>query len=255
MMRLFTVSNISVSMSSILIRSLLPLLSILVYPVVAQELIIAAATDLAPLELQLAGGFRAETGLNIKFSFGSSGMLARQVANGAPFDVYLSANEGFVGELRADGHLDPATIRNYAVGRLGLWSADGKIKKLSDLLVLRSIAMANPRHAPYGMAAEQLLRSEGSFGRLQPRLVLAENVRQAFEFARTGNADAVITAWSLVFDKGGILLPDSGHKPIRQTGGVVKGSRNATAAKRFMDFIAGPKGQAILLAGGLFPPK
>lgn len=242
-------------MSSLHPLKTLLLLLLLLSRLPAQELIVAAAADLAPFEQPIAAAFRAETGLNVKFSFGSSGMLARQVANGAPFDVYLSANEGFVEELRTGGRLEPATIRTYASGRLGLWSASGKIKTTKDLLAIRSIAMANPKHAPYGMAAEQFLRSEGSFGQLQPKLVLAENVRQAYEFARTGNADAVITAWSLVFDKGGILLPDAGHKPIRQSGGVVKGSRNAAAARRFMDFLTGPKGQAILQAGGLFPPK
>jgi len=231
------------------------ILLLLLYPAVAQQLIVAAAADLAPVEKPLAAAFHAETGISLKFSFGSSGMLARQVANGAPFDVYLSATEVFVDELKAGGRLDPATARNYATGRLGLWSPDGKIKTISNLHGLRSVAIGNPKHAPYGMAAEQLLRSEGSFGRLQPKLVLAENVRQAFEFARTGNADAVITAWSLVFDKGGILLSDTGHGPIRQSGGVVTGSKNPAAARRFMDFLTGPKGQAILRARGLFPPR
>ncbi|MBE0658340.1 MAG: molybdate ABC transporter substrate-binding protein [Bryobacteraceae bacterium] len=207
------------------------------------------------MEKKLTEVFLKDTGLRVRFSLGSSGMLARQIANGAPFDAYLSANEGFVRELTASGDLDALTVKNYATGRLGLWSANGKVKTISDLYALRSVAIANPKHAPYGMAADEMLRQESSFGQLQAKLVLAENVRQAFEFARTGNADAVITSWTLLHDKGGILLPDSGHKPIRQSGGVVKGSKNQAAARRFIEFLTGPKGQAILQAGGLFPPR
>lgn len=236
-------------------RYFLPALVLAFQAAQAQQLIVAAAADLAPLEGQLTEAFLKETGVKVRFSLGSSGMLARQIANGAPFDAYLSANEGFVRELTASGHLDPSTVKHYATGRLGLWSASGKVKTIQDLYALRSVAIANPKHAPYGMAADEFLRMHSSFGQLQPKLVLAENVRQAFEFARTGNADAVITSWTLIFDKGGILLPDSGHKPIRQSGGVVKGSKNQAAARRFIDFLTGPKGQAILQAGGLFPPR
>lgn len=234
---------------------LITALALLLHAAQAQELMIAAAADLAPLEKQLTAAFRKESGIRARFSLGSSGMLARQIANGAPFDLYLSANEGFVRDLAGSGHLEAATIKSYATGRLGLWSASGKVKSNKDLDTAKSIAIANPKHAPYGMAAEQFLRSQGSFGQLESKLVLAENVRQAFEFARTGNADAVITSWTMLHDKGGNLLPDSGHKPIRQSGGVVKGSKNQAAARRFLDFLIGPKGQAILQAGGLFPPK
>jgi molybdate transport system substrate-binding protein len=254
-MRLFLVLNISVTLSTILMRYLLLFVPLILQTLHAQQLIIAAAADLAPLERNLTEAFVKETGLRVRFSLGSSGMLARQIANGAPFDAYLSANEGFVQELTASGHLDPSTVKNYATGRLGLWSASGKVKTIKDLHSLRSVAIASPKHAPYGMAAEELLRSESSFGQLQSKLVLAENVRQAFEFARTGNTDAVLTAWTLLHDKGGILLPDSGHKPISQSGGVVKRSKNQAAARRFMEFLTGPKVQAILQAGGLFPPR
>ena len=241
---------------STLIRCLLLASSFgFLYPVAAQDLIVAAAADLSPMEKQLAAGFREASGLTVRFSFGSSGMLARQVAEGAPFDVYLSANEGFVKEVTAAGHLDPATVKSYATGRIGLWSADGKVKNVEDLDTVRTLSMANPRHAPYGIAAEEFLKSTGSFGRVQSKLILAENVRQAFEFARTRNTDAVITSWTLLYDKGGVLLPDSRHSPIRQSGGVLKSSKQPEAARKFMEFLTGPRGQAILRAGGLFQPK
>lgn len=184
-------------------------------------------------------------------------MLARQIENGAPYDLYLSANEDFVRDLARTGRLEPDSVRAYATGRLGLWSPGAGLKDLRDLLKpeVRHIAIANPRHAPYGLAAEQLLRKRGLWDKLQPRLVLGENVRQAFEFARTGNADAVITSWTLLADQGGVLLPAADHAPIRQSGGVVRGAGNARAARAFLEFLAGPEGQRLLSRYGLFPPS
>ena len=220
----------------------------------AQPLSIAAAADLAPLEAPLRQAYPSTP---LRFTFGSSGMLARQVENGAPFDIYLSANEAFVNDLARSGKLLPDSLRSYATGRLGLWSASGKIRSLRDLLQpgIHHVAIANPRHAPYGAAAEQTLRKLGLWERLQPRLVLGENVRQSFEYAHTGNADAVITAWSLIFDRGGILLPDSDHAPLRQAGGVVRGTTQEKAARAFLEFLTGPRGQAVLLRSGFFPPS
>jgi molybdate transport system substrate-binding protein len=96
--------------------------------------------------------------------------------------------------------------------------------------------------------------NQGLWKELQPRVVFGENVRQAFQYAQSGNAEAVITAWSLVFGQGGILLPDKLHSPIQQSGGIVASTRQAAAARRFLDFLTGSEGQRILQAGGLFPP-
>lgn len=191
------------------------------------------------------------------WSFGSSGLLARQIRSGAPFDLYLSANEQFVLELEKDGFLLPGSVRAYATGRVALWSASGTIRALKDLTrpEVRHIALPNPQHAPYGIAARAVLRKAGLWDQLQPKLVLAENVRQAFEFASTGNADAVLTSWTLLRDRGGVLLPDKDHAPIRQSGGVVKGSRNARAAQAFLDLLASPTGRAILEKYGLSPAR
>jgi molybdate transport system substrate-binding protein len=182
-------------------------------------------------------------------------MLARQIRNGAPFDVYLSANEQFVKELDSAGLLLPGSIRSYATGRIGLWSSAGTVKSLQDLRSpnVTRIAIPNPQHAPYGMAAEQLLRKLNLWDKLKAKVVLAENVRQAFEFARTGNADAVITSWTLLHDKGGLLLPDNLHLPIRQAAGIVKTTANPKAAKAFLDFLTSPEGRQLLARYGLFP--
>jgi len=114
--------------------------------------------------------------------------------------------------------------------------------------------MANPASAPYGAAAKELLESAGLWPAIETKVVYGENVRQALQFAESGNADAAITAWSLVFDRGGILLPDSGHKPIRQAGGVVAGRPNEAAAQRFLDLLASGEGRKILAAHGLGLP-
>jgi molybdate transport system substrate-binding protein len=221
----------------------------------AQDLLVATASDLAPAKNALETGFR-KTGGGVTVTLGSSGMLAAQVRQGAPYDVYLSANERFVRELEESGHVLADSVRVYANGRLGLWSRDGSIRSVAELAGsrVRHVAIANPRHAPYGMAAKEALGDQGLWDKVKPKVVFGENVRQAFEFADGGNAEAVITSWTLVHDKGGILLPEAWHQPIRQAGGIVRASRRQEAARRFLDFLAGPEGRRILRRYGLFEP-
>jgi molybdate transport system substrate-binding protein len=140
---------------------------------------------------------------------------------------------------------------------VGLWSPSGKVRALADLTneANRHIAVPNPKHAPYGVAAEQILRKHGLWERLQPRLVLSENVRQAFEYARTGNADAVLTSWTLLLDKGGILLPAEWHEPIRQTAGVVSASPRQAEARRFLSFLLSAPAQSLFRKYGFAPPR
>jgi molybdate transport system substrate-binding protein len=226
-------------------------------PLAAQELTVAAAADLFPLEAELTRLFRLSGGGGLRWTFGSSGMLARQIENGAPYDIYLSANEGFVKDLARTGQIQAGAVALFAFGRVGLWSPAGKVKALADLTTEanRHIAIPNPRHAPYGMAAEQILRRHGLWERLQPRLVLAENVRQAFEYARTGNADAAITSWTLLLDKNGILLPAEWHAPIRQTAGIVSASPRREEARRFLDFLLSAPAQSLLRKYGFGSPR
>ena len=222
----------------------------------AQNLLVAAASDLAPAQAALKDGFHKAKGGGISMTLGSSGMLAAQIREGAPYDVYLSANERFVEDLAASGHILRDSVRLYATGRLGLWSKDRSIRTVAELAArgVRHVAIANPRHAPYGMAAEEALKAQGLWSALEPKLVFGENVRQAFEFAASGNAEATITSWTLVHDKGGILVPDAWHKPVRQAGGIVRESRRQDSARRFLDFLTGPEGREILSRYGLFPP-
>ncbi len=190
------------------------------------------------------------------FTLASSGSLAHQIENGAPFDVFLSANDQYVKDLAGSGHVDPSTVIVYATGRLGLWSRDGSVKSLDDLTKpsVKHLAIPNPEHAPYGVAARQALEGRKLWTQIQPKIVYGENVSQALQFAESGNADAVITSWTLLKGRG-ILLPDSWHKPIRQAGAVVKSSRQPALAQEFLKFLASPEGRKILESGGLTPSR
>ena len=219
----------------------------------ASELTVAAASDLAPLEARLASGFERRTGVRPRFSFGSSGTLARQIENGAPFDVYLSADEKLAANLAAKKFVvDPKV---YAIGRLVLWSADGQFRSIEKLKSnqVRHIAIANPAHAPYGRAAKEALEKLGVWKFLEPKIVYGENVRQAFEMARSGNADIAIVAATLG-GIGAVVLPANLHAPIRQAGAVVAGGSNPRLGAQFIEYLLSPEGSAILVSGGLEAP-
>lgn len=186
----------------------------------------------------------------MQFTFAASGIITAQVKAGAPFDVILLANRSYVDELNRDGRLEPGTSVTYAEGRLAYWSKAGL--KWADLETptVRHIAIANPAHAPYGAAARQVLERTGLWNKLQSKLVYGENVRQALQFAETGNADVVITSWSLLRTKGGELINPDLHAPITQAGAVVATSGNKPQARRFMEFLMGAEGGRILREHG-----
>lgn len=216
-------------------------------------LLVAAASDLAELEPALASAWEKAGGARVRFITGASGMLARQVENGAPYDIFLSANERFVTELVRAGKIVPGSVRVYASGRLGLWSRSGKIRELRDLTPagVKRVAIANPAHAPYGAAAKQLLERSGFWRQLESKIVFGENVRQAYEFAASGNADAAITSWTLIYQRGGVLLPAAMYNPIHQAGGAITGSGREAEARRFLDFLVSPAVQHLLQSHGL----
>jgi molybdate transport system substrate-binding protein len=223
-------------------------------PAKAAEILVAAASDIARLEKPLSEGYQKVGGVPARFVFGSSGMLTRQIENGAPYDVFLSANEKFVQDLAAQGKLDRGTACVYALGRLALWSKSGRFKTLAGLREASRLALANPAHAPYGIGARQALERQGIWPEMERRIVYAENVRQALQYAESGNVDAALTAWSLVFDRGGVLVPADMHEPIRQAAGRVVSSANQAQALQFLEFLAGKAGRDILSRHGLFPP-
>jgi len=218
----------------------------------SKELLVAAASDLIVVQGPLSETWKAQSDFSLRFTFGASGLLARQIASGAPYDVFLSADEARVKELVDSGNLVRETVVRYAQGRLGLWGKGGRVGSLADLISpsILHIAIANPAHAPYGAAARQALEKAGLWPKLSTKIVYGETVRQAYEFAQSGNAEAAIVAWSLVSDRGGILLPANLHSPIRQTGGVVKSSAHPEAARQFLRLLTSAEGRRILQGHG-----
>jgi molybdate transport system substrate-binding protein len=225
------------------------------------EIIVAAAADLAPAFEELGQQFEQETGIKVTFSFGSTGTLAKQIENGAPIDLFAAANVEFIDQLEREGLILPETKAVYGRGRITIWTrADNalKIERIEDLArpEVARIAIANPEHAPYGKAAREALESAGIWKTVEPRLVFGENVRQAMQYAETGNADAAITALSLSVRTNGrwTLIPEALHKPLDQALAVIRGARREVEARRFAEFINSAHGRSTMRTYGFILP-
>lgn len=219
------------------------------HDVFAQTLTVAAASDLQTVMPTLAAKFRESTGQSVRTTFGSSGNLFSQIQNGAPFDLFLSADVEYPRQLEAAGFVERGSTVIYAIGRLVIWSrkdssTDVKegLRALADSSV-RRIAIANPEHAPYGRAAVAALRHEHLYERVESKLVFGENVSQAAQFVDSGNADAGIIALSLALDpslkeRGTFYeIPAAFHPAIEQSAAIVGSSANKSAARQFLAFL------------------
>lgn len=229
----------------------------------AGQLTVAAASDLAYSMDELGKGFRRlEPEVRLKISTGASGSLFAQVKNGAPFDVFMSADMEYPARLAREGGADGATLVQYATGQLALWTVAPGVIPSHGLRVLldpriRRIAIANPDVAPYGRAAKEALQAAGLWEVLQPRLVIGENVAQAAQFAHSGNAQAAIVSMSAI---GSPQLRRSGR--YAQLAGVavqqgavvtVHGKSNPLAA-RWMAYLQSDAARTILARHGFQPP-
>jgi molybdate transport system substrate-binding protein len=228
-----------------------------------ESLTVAAAADLTSAFGELGDAFAAKTGVHPTFTFGSTGLLAKQLEQGAPFDVFAAANESYVEQTVAAGACDGATKSRYARGRLVVWWRDGANaappQKLSDLADARfvHVAIANPEHAPYGRAAEQALSSAGVLDTVRPKLVYGENVQQALQSAETGNAEVAIVALSLANrnKKGAYLALDQAmHQPIDQAMVVCRHGHGSELGKEFTEFVASKTGRAVMQRYGFLLP-
>jgi len=224
------------------------------------ELVVSAASDLTGAMHELSASFTDDTGVKLVFNFGSSGQLAQQIEQGAPVDLFFSANRGYVDELVAAGLVDPADANPYARGRLVVWTRDDgptPVSRLSDLADARfkRVAIANPDHAPYGVAAREALQAAGVWTAVESKVVPAENVLQALQYAESGNADAAIVAASVAVGAGGNArpVPDRTFTELIQTSAVTKTSAHADEARRFVAYVRGAEGQAILATYGFGP--
>lgn len=224
-------------------------------------LTVSAAADLNYVFREIGALWEKETGNKVRFNFGSTGQLAQQIERGAPVDLFAAANKSFIEDLDKKGLIVSNTKALYGRGRITLWTReDSKLnpKSIRDLTrpEYKRIAIANPDHAPYGIAAREALQSVGIWDTVKPRLVLGENIRQTQQYAETGNVDVAIAALSLSVTKPGKweLIPENLHKPIDQMLAVVKSSKHQRQAQHFARFINGPKGRPLMKKYGFVLP-
>jgi molybdate transport system substrate-binding protein len=228
----------------------------------AQQLRVAAAADLQFAMKDLAASYEAKEKQHMTITYGSSGNFYTQLENGAPFDMFFSADITYPQKLIAAGLADRLSLYSYAFGRLALWVPPGSGLKLaatgfSSLLdpQVRKIAIANPEHAPYGSAAIAALQKAGLYEQVKAKLVFGENVSQAAQFVQSGNAQVGIVALSLAvspaMEKGERwTIPADLHPPLEQAAVVIASSRNKAAANAFLEFAKSPEGKAILAKYG-----
>lgn len=227
-----------------------------------QPVQVAAAADLANAFAEMGRAFADLGGQEVVFSFGSTGLLAMQLKEGAPFDLFAAAHMSYVDNVIAAGACDGATTAPYARGRIALWSKAGGVAAPPSLAALTDkaytrIAIANPDHAPYGHAARAALRSAGVWEALEARLVFGENVRQALQFAESGNVEVAIVALPLIVHdrvNSWTLVDESLHEPIDQALVVCTKGKNRAGGVAFARFVASARGREILIAHGFLPP-
>lgn len=230
-------------------------------PAPAGRLTVAAASNLTGVFDQIAAEFRDRTGTEVVLSFGSTAQLAKQIENGAPFDVFAAADTEHVDQLLANGKLRAGSKAVYARGQLALWVPQGErlgVDSLQDLEQpgIRFIAIAQPELAPYGKAAIEALKAAGLWEKLRSKVVYGNNINMTRQYAATGNAEAAFTASSLVLNQTGTIIKVDPklYSPIDQALGVVAASNQQSSAKNFTSFLASPEGKAILSKSGYDVP-
>jgi molybdate transport system substrate-binding protein len=219
---------------------------------------VAAAADLQFAMQEVVAQFQKTSKAQITVSYGSSGNFYAQLQNGAPFDVFFSADMEYASKLDAAGLAEPGTLTKYALGKLVLWtSADAAVditkdgwKALLDSRITK-IAVANPEHAPYGRAAVAALHSAGIYDQVKSKLVYGENISQAAQFVQSGNAQAGLVALSLALapamkDGKRWEVPPDAYPAIEQGAIVMKSATDKAAARAFLDFVMSPAGRDTL---------
>jgi molybdate transport system substrate-binding protein len=220
-----------------------------VRPASAQEITVAAAADLQFAFKDVAARFEKDSGKNVNLIFGSSGNFFTQIQNGAPFDLFFSADIDYPKKLEASGLTEPGTLYEYATGKIVLWVRnESKLDLSHGLKVLldpgiKKIAIANPQHAPYGRAAVAALQHEGIYDKISDKFVLGENISQTATFVDSGNADIGIVALSLAIapamkEKGRYAeIPSDDYPAIEQAAAILKSSKQKQIAHQFLDYL------------------
>ncbi|PYZ92014.1 molybdate ABC transporter substrate-binding protein [Salipaludibacillus keqinensis] len=227
------------------------------------DITVAAASDLVPAFNEIADLFEEERGVSVNFSFGSTGQLADQIENGAPFDVFAAANVSFIDRLVESGDILEDSKQTYAFGRIGLASMkdeDIHIDTIEELTSnqIRHISIANPDHAPYGLAAKQALQSAKVWEEVEGKLVLGRNITDALTQLETGNAEVGIIALSLFKaqqdELSFTLLEEELHEPLEQAIGVIERTEHEEEGREFIAFIQEGSGKEIMEKYGFVVP-
>lgn len=224
------------------------------------DFLIAAAADLRFAMDEIAAQFqKAHPEVNVKTSYGSSGQFTQQIENGAPFDIFCSADAAYPRKLAAEGLALPGSEFVYALGSIVVWAPDSSPIQLTGAQALRDpsvrhIAIANPEFAPYGKAAQAALRSLGLYDEVKNKLVYGENVSQALQYVKTGAADIGIVSQSLAKGGRSWVVPPDDYPKMEQSGIIVKSSRNAALSQQFRAFLLGEQARAILERHGFYLP-
>jgi molybdate transport system substrate-binding protein len=233
----------------------------------AQELTVAAAADLQFAFQDVAARFQKDTGQSAKLIFGSSGNFFTQIQNGAPFDVFFSADIDYPRKLEAAGLAEPGTLYPYATGKIVLWVPnESKLDLGKGLRVLLDpsigkIALANPEHAPYGRAAVAAIKHENIYDKVSGKFVLGENISQAASFITSGSADIGIVALSLALapamkQKGRYVeISADAYPPLEQAAVILKSSQKKDVARQFIDFLKTPPILELLRSYGFSVPS
>jgi molybdate transport system substrate-binding protein len=238
------------------------------HPTSKQTLTVAAASDLKFALDELVKEFRAKhPGTDVQVTYGSSGNFLAQISNGAPFDVFLSADVAYPRELARQGLVSEDGVFPYAVGRLVVWVPKESPLQVETLGVkallepaARRIAIANPQHAPYGRAAEAALKNLGVHDAVKDKLVLGENIAQTAQFVQSGSADVGLIALALALaptlkQEGRYWeVPLDAYPSLEQGGAILKQARDVELAKQFRDYLLGTEGKALLKRYGFFLP-
>ena len=234
---------------------------------IAEEITIAAASDLNFAFREIVTEYEKTTGNHVRLTLGSSGNFYAQIQNGAPFDIYFSADIAYPRKLEEAGLTVPGSLYQYAVGRIVMWTRhESRIDVTQGFEALREptvkkIAIANPKHAPYGRAAVAAMEYFKVYDQVKDKLVLGENISQAAQFVDSGAADVGIIALSLALappmQAAGHYweIPADSYPPIKQGAVILKGGKNQESSKAFLSFIQGAEGQTMMKRYGFVVPS
>jgi molybdate transport system substrate-binding protein len=232
----------------------------------AGEITVAAAADLTFVFKEVGARFQKETGNSIKLSYGSSGNFISQIKNGAPYDMFFSADVSFPKKLEAAGLIEPGSLYEYATGKVVIWvPSKSKLDINQGLKVLLDpgigkIAIANPVHAPYGAAAVAAMQHEGMYDQVKAKIIQGDNILQAAQFVESGNADVGLIALSLALappmKSAGhfVEIPSADYPPVIQAVVILKSAKDKDTAEKFLKFLKEPSTVAIMQQYGFVPP-